>query len=310
MSRARQLFLRDSRSREFKPGVEGGGGGDFYVGRDAGLGPVVGGIWIDGFDFGDANAEVIVEAVENAGMGGSGGCFSDERGALEHFEVVRELFGAGSSARGSQDEDGFVSKFTAGNGRARPGLLGRVFARVVPILGVIKKIGADELNHFGRAAAIVAKIEDDGVSVVNVRHGGHGGDTADFGIGKGIEFEVADVTGQELDFFERAILLLHGFAILRRNCGGLRGRLRRQRLLEIIECEMTVGSNFAHLLGHERGEGGRIRDGVVMAAFFVCRERIGHFLRGVVIKVMFLEICNRVIHDTFALRGNKRAGSS
>jgi len=47
------------------------------------------------------------------------------------------------------------------------------------------------------------------------------------GIGKGIEFEVADVTGQEFDFFERAIVLLHGFAILRlRKLRQLRGWLR------------------------------------------------------------------------------------
>jgi len=40
---------------------------------------------------------------------------------------------------------------------------------------------------------------------------------------------------------------------------------------------MTVGSNFAHLLRHERGEGGGIGDGVVIAAFFVGGERIGPF---------------------------------
>ena len=51
-------------------------------------------------------------------------------------------------------------------------------------------------------------------------------------------------------------------------------------------------------------------DGVVIAAFFVHGERIGHFLGCVAVEIVVLEICNRVDDDAFALRGNKRAGSS
>jgi hypothetical protein len=49
------------------------------VGFDAGFGPVVCGTGIDSFESGDAQAEVIVKAMENAGVRGACSGFADER---------------------------------------------------------------------------------------------------------------------------------------------------------------------------------------------------------------------------------------
>jgi len=62
---------------------------------DAGAFPVGCGIGIDGVGFGDADAEVVVDAIEDAGVGAAARGFTDDGGAVEHFEVIAELFGGG-----------------------------------------------------------------------------------------------------------------------------------------------------------------------------------------------------------------------
>ena len=285
-----QLHLRCAGTGEFEGDIESVGGGGFYIGRDADFGPVIFRIGIDGFDFGNAHAEVIVETVEDASVGSTSGGFSDEHGALEHFEVVGELFGTRGGSRGSEDEDRLIGKIAAGNRRLRPGFGGGGFARVVPIFGMIEKVGADKLNRGGIAAAIVTEVEDDGVGVIDVGHGRHDCDAADFRIGKRIEFEIADVAGKEFHFFNGAILLLHSFAVASERFHGLRRGLLRKRRREVIEREMAVASGVAQFLGHDSGERGAIGDVVIFASLFAGEEEVGDFLAGGMVNVVLPEI--------------------
>lgn len=115
-SKVLQLHLRCAGTGEFEGDIESVGGGGFYIGRDADFGPVIFRIGIDGFDFGNAHAEVIVETVEDASVGSTSGGFSDEHGALEHFEVVGELFGTRGGSRGVRTKIGLSARLLPGTG--------------------------------------------------------------------------------------------------------------------------------------------------------------------------------------------------
>jgi hypothetical protein len=71
---------------ELDRGGKGVGGFDFHVRLDTNAFPVVIGIGIDGALFGNAHAEVVVDAMEDACVGSAARGFADEGGAMEHFE--------------------------------------------------------------------------------------------------------------------------------------------------------------------------------------------------------------------------------
>ena len=69
-------------------GGEGIGGGNFYVGLDAGTFPIGLGDGVNGAGKGDANHEMVVNAVAVDGMGAASSGFANDGGALQVLEVV------------------------------------------------------------------------------------------------------------------------------------------------------------------------------------------------------------------------------
>src|SRR5258708_7714040 len=85
--------------------LEGLVGGDGDVGRDAGDRPVGRGVGVADAALADADAEVRIDAVEDADVSGPTGGFADDDGAMEHFEAVGEMLGGGICARRREDEE-------------------------------------------------------------------------------------------------------------------------------------------------------------------------------------------------------------
>src|SRR6266478_2027201 len=92
-----ELFRGEFFGGEFLGGGEGVGGWDFYVGLDAGAFPVGLADRIDGAGEGDANHEMVVNAVAGDWMGAASGGLANDGGTLEVLEVVAELLGARES---------------------------------------------------------------------------------------------------------------------------------------------------------------------------------------------------------------------
>ena len=59
-----------------------------YIRGDADSFPVRLSVGIDRFLLGNAHAEVIVDAMKDAGVSAASGSFADERGAFQHLQVV------------------------------------------------------------------------------------------------------------------------------------------------------------------------------------------------------------------------------
>jgi len=59
--------------------------------------------------------KVVVNAMPNSSVRAAACRFSDERSALQHFQVVAELLGAGKSRGRGQDVDRLVCKIVSGN---------------------------------------------------------------------------------------------------------------------------------------------------------------------------------------------------
>lgn len=83
---------------ELDDGFERVGCGDFHVGLDAGFGPIGRGERIDRFHFGDAHAEVVVDAMKDAGVRAATGGFADKRCASATRPHCRSLFGVEGSS--------------------------------------------------------------------------------------------------------------------------------------------------------------------------------------------------------------------
>jgi hypothetical protein len=281
------------------------GGGDLDVGSDADDGPIVGAVGVDGPAFGDADAEVIVEAMENAGMRRAASRFTNEGGAFEHFEVIGEVFGGRRGDVRGEDIDRLVGEVVSGNGRAGPGTLRGVFARAVHVFGMIEEIGGEEHDHGGIAAAVVAEIEEDGVGVVELAQGGFGGGFADGRIWERVEFEVADVVGEESDFFEGAVVALKEIAITKGRFGSQRGRRFGKRFGAVNEVEVQVVADVAHLTGHESGKGGTVGSGVIIAASFVGVESVGHLPSEAAVDVVLREVGGSGVDDTMTIGGRE-----
>src|SRR5260370_9798983 len=95
---ALRLFGAEFFGGEFLGGGEGVGGGNLYVGLDAGSFPVGLRDGVDGPGEGHANHEMGVNAVTGNGMGAASGGFADEGGAFQILVVVAELLGARESS--------------------------------------------------------------------------------------------------------------------------------------------------------------------------------------------------------------------
>jgi len=115
-------------------GVEGVGGFDLHVGGDAGAFPIGVGDGVDGAGEGNADHEVIVDAMGGDGMGASAGAFTDDSSALLRLEIVGKFLCAGEGAVCSEDKCGLAGKRGAGHVGKGPILGGRVFLAVVEIV--------------------------------------------------------------------------------------------------------------------------------------------------------------------------------
>src|SRR5258708_2559784 len=117
--------------------------------------------------------------------------FANDGGAFQYFQIVGELFAAGKSFFGGQDEGRLAVEALAGNVGQSPILVGDVtFAgpKIVEVGALGEQIGGEERDHFGIAATVFAQVEDDRVDVGEKVHGGDGGWPADFGFREEIEF--------------------------------------------------------------------------------------------------------------------------
>jgi hypothetical protein len=94
----RGLFLGD----EFLNGRERDGDGGPYVGLDAGSFPIGLKYGINGSGEGNANHEVIVNAVTRDRMRAASGGFANDGGPFQILQVVGELLGAGEGLCGGQ----------------------------------------------------------------------------------------------------------------------------------------------------------------------------------------------------------------
>lgn len=65
---------------------------------------------IDGAGKGHTNAEMLADPMAAHGMRAAAGGFADDHGALQHFQIVSELFSAGKSVLGGSTKAGLPSK--------------------------------------------------------------------------------------------------------------------------------------------------------------------------------------------------------
>src|ERR1700686_1705074 len=113
-----------------------------------------------------------------------------KRSALQHLQVIAELFGAGSSPGRGQHIYRLLGQSVSWNRRVCPGLLARIFPGVVPVLRMVEEIGSKQRDHVRKTAAIVAQIKDDRVRMVYRSHCGSCRGPADGGFRKEIQLQV------------------------------------------------------------------------------------------------------------------------
>ena len=130
------LFGAEFFGGEFLGGGEGVGGGNFYVGLDAGTFPICFADGIDGAGKGNANHEMSVNAMTGDRMGAASGGFANEGGTLEVLEVAAELFGAGKSLLGDEHIGGLSIQTLPGHVGERPILMGGIVLALPDIVQV------------------------------------------------------------------------------------------------------------------------------------------------------------------------------
>jgi hypothetical protein len=117
MDREANLWLLDVQSLAHQPqcSIDRFGSLDLEIRFDSYVVPVTFGIRVDGAYFNRTNIKIISDAVKIRCMTASGGSFPDERGTLEHLQIVGKLLGSGYRSRRRQDIHGLVGKFVAGD---------------------------------------------------------------------------------------------------------------------------------------------------------------------------------------------------
>src|ERR1700691_2367547 len=86
--------------------------------------------------------------------------FADNRGALQHFQIVAELLSAGKSCGTCQYISGLVRQLVLPTSRRRPGLLSRILPAIVHVVQMrrtVEQVAGNQRDHFGIASGIVAQ---------------------------------------------------------------------------------------------------------------------------------------------------------
>jgi len=117
---------------------------DPHVRFDTGTFPIGVGDGIDAAGEGHPDPEMLGDPMAAHRMGAAPGGFLHDRSALQHFQIVGELFPAGKSVLGGEYEGRFAVQAFAENIRVAPVLLGDVALtrpQVVQMGALRKEIG-------------------------------------------------------------------------------------------------------------------------------------------------------------------------
>src|ERR1017187_1538424 len=136
---------------------------DGNIRSNAGAFPVLLRDRIDGPAFGNADHEVVVDAMAGYGVCAATGCLADKGGALLRLEVIAELLAAGEGAVGREHEDRLGGEPRTGEVREGP-VLGRLVAfaivEVVEVGGLFENVRGHHVHHLWIASAVVSHVED------------------------------------------------------------------------------------------------------------------------------------------------------
>jgi len=169
---------------------------------------------------------------------------------------------------------------------------------------LVKEIGAGHGHHCRIAAAVFAHVVDDCIDVGEESHGGDQRWTACIRVAEHIEFQVADVAGEDFDFAETAVVmlgLLSVVSLLLR--GGFVGHVRRIFDRAEVDVEMLVVAHIAEISGEFEGEGVPIDDAIVVAGLLMGADGVDHFLADFRVDVVLGEIGGDAVDDMSALIG-------